>query len=73
MLADPDAIKTDGTKGELYVYAVCIACALAGALWIMLNGVLLNSIPLFFNVFAQSIFGELIIIVILYITEWNDY
>ena len=73
MFADPDASKTDGTKGEFYVYVVCIGCAFIGALWMMSNGILVNTTPLFLNLLLQSIIGEIIIVVILYIRETENY
>ena len=42
MLADPEAIKTNGTRGTPYAYAVCFGCAFIGALWIMANEALIN-------------------------------
>ena len=73
MLADPDASKEDGSTGEFHVYAICIGCAFFGALWILANGALIHSMPIFFNIFCQAILAEIFIVTTLYIWEWDKY
>ena len=71
MFADPEAVKTDGTTGKFYEYAICMLCAFFGAIWILLNAVLVESMPVFVNLFFQTIFGFFFLVIFCWVSVEN--
>mmetsp|Transcript_25724 Transcript_25724/g.34366 ORF Transcript_25724/g.34366 Transcript_25724/m.34366 type:complete len:210 (-) Transcript_25724:264-893(-) len=73
MFADPDAVRTDGKQGEFYVYAVCIFCAFVASFWMLCNDELIHAMPLFFNLFVQTLIGEVFIVIIIYCISHDEF
>ena len=72
MFNDTEAKRKDGKTGELYVYAVCTACSVCAAFLILMNGILVKSLPIFTSVFIQACFGIVYLICINYVVT-EDY
>ena len=72
MYADPTAMRADDKTGETWVYAVCIACSISSALWILINNELLKTLPISANLLILSVLIYLYTIVFCF-TLVDDY
>ena len=57
MFSDPEAERTDGKTGNFWSYSICIGCALFGAFFILVNGILVKVVPIFILLTSQTFLG----------------
>ena len=73
MFSDPEAERSDGKSGELWVYAVCIGCSLSAAFYLMINAVVAETVPIFTSISIQAFVGSIYSIIVNYATNWENY
>ena len=57
MFSDPTAERTDGKKASTFTYAVCIFGAFLASFFILMNGLLVKSCPIFLLLLLQGAIG----------------
>ena len=57
MFSDPDAERSDGKKGSVFVYSFCLFCAFLAAFFMMINSYLVTVVPVFTLLFWLACIG----------------
>ena len=73
MFSDPDAERSDGKKGSILVYSLCLFCAFLAAFFMLINSYLVTVVPVFTLLFCQATLGFCYISLILKLVSGEEY